>query len=442
MRIVGIWCGLVRGLAIGIGTLLFGLAHGVSAEEDPPQGDPAAQNEKLRQEIEAQGERIAELESKLGQSPPNSAAIDSLMAKFSKYPLTFTGFLKADMLYGTHRTNGTDAPRFLALEPALATRHDDFFSATVQHSRFALKWQGPQLSGGSLRALVETDLFTLGDTGSAKFNNAQFRLRQLYFDLDWKRWNVLAGQAWDVFSPLGPSTLNTNGYYWFGGNAGFRRPQLRATHRLPVADGTRIDLVASVNSNIGAARVDPLGRPLDTGEDAGQPVYEGATTLYFPAFAGRTGQLGASGLYGHEEADGLDGRIEQWAAGGHAELPLAAWAVLRGEIQHGVNTDAFLAGGSFDATGHPIKATSGWVQASLGPFHKLTTDLTFGLEDFDADRLPTGARDRNQLIGAGLRYQLFDPLVVGFEYTRFITDFKNSHDENGDLFWLSAIFSF
>ena len=47
-------------------------------------------------------------------------------------------------------------------------------------------------------------------------------------------WTVLVGQTWDLISPLNPTSLNTNGNYWFGGNAGFRRPQFQVTRKFRV----------------------------------------------------------------------------------------------------------------------------------------------------------------------------------------------------------------
>ena len=39
---------------------------------------------------------------------------------------------------------------------------------------------------------------------------------------------ILGGQTWDVISPLNPRSLNYS-VYWWAGNIGYRRPQVRLT---------------------------------------------------------------------------------------------------------------------------------------------------------------------------------------------------------------------
>ena len=71
-------------------------------------------------------------------------------------------------------------------------------------------------------AVLEWDFF---DATSP--NQMKPRFRQGYFTLAKKGHSLLFGQAWDLFSPLGPTTLMINGYLWQTGNVGFRHAQVR-----------------------------------------------------------------------------------------------------------------------------------------------------------------------------------------------------------------------
>ena len=62
-------------------------------------------------------------------------------------------------------------------------------------------------------------------------NKASLLLRHAYVEIKDDEFRLLAGQTWDVISPLCPGVL----FYsvgWDGGNIGYRRPQFRAERYL------------------------------------------------------------------------------------------------------------------------------------------------------------------------------------------------------------------
>ena len=72
----------------------------------------------------------------------------------------------------------------------------------------------------------------------------KFRNRLAAFTLAREETVWLFGQHWDVFSPLNPTTLMTNGNLWNTGNLGFRRAQVRYSGK---AGKQGMDWAASVN---------------------------------------------------------------------------------------------------------------------------------------------------------------------------------------------------
>lgn len=397
------------------------LLTSVSAAADPP-------------DLEA---RVLELEKQAAASAA-SGSVAPPPPSAPRAPFTISGFLKTDFLYGDARVNSTDAPRF-ALSETASKGTDDFFAATVQHSRLIGTWAGPELWGGALGGVAEVDFFTLNDTGDSKFNNAQLRARQLFAELRSKSWSVKVGQAWDIFSPLNPTTFNTNGNYWFGGNAGFRRPQIAGEATLPLGDH-ELTLAGSVNANIG--RTDTIGgRTVNSGEDAGIPVFEGSLTAKLALLPAGPLTITASGLWGEEDLEGLENGIDQWAVGISVILPILNTLSLRGEAQIGENTDAFLMGGGIASDGDPVSAGSGWAEISFKATPDLVLTALYGLEDLSRSEVSNAGRQRNQLFGASVKYSVLKALTLAAEYTHFDTDFRSASDANANLLWWSLIFN-
>jgi hypothetical protein len=392
-------------------------------------------NEWMRRQLEAQARRLDRLESESSLPVVDATNAHPVTGKFA---ITLTGFLKTDFLWNNARLNSTSAPRFAAQDD----HDDDQFTATVQHSRIIAKITGPAIGEGRIRGHVETDLFNLFDTTDLNFNNNQLRLRQLYVALDHPTWRLLLGQAWDLFSPLNVATLNTNGNYWFGGNAGFRRPQIQIRKRFDLADGHSITPAFSVNSNIGVTVTDD-DRVLNSGRDAGIPVLEGSLVYGFDGFDAGKILVGASGLWGQEDVDGVKSNLDQWGIAGHVVLPLTSWLTLKGEIQHGENLDAFLMGGGIiTANGDLIRATSGWGQITLRPCEKLTANAIYGQDDPRDSDLAADARSRNQVVGANLKYRPYTNFTLGVEYDYFDTRYKDAPNRDAHLLWFSGIFDF
>ena len=58
----------------------------------------------------------------------------------------------------------------------------------------------------------------------------------------------MAGQTWDVISPLNPGMLMYS-VGWEAGNIGYRRAQLRAERYVALSDSQLLTLQGSINQN-------------------------------------------------------------------------------------------------------------------------------------------------------------------------------------------------
>lgn len=352
------------------------------------------------------------------------------------------GFVKADALFIGGAVNSTDAPRWAVDED---TANDDTFTGTVQHSRLWLSLDHDKVNEtGKLKAYVEADLFNLDDIpDNSKYNNNQMRVRQLWVAYDEQMWSLRVGQAWDVFSPLNPTSMNTNGNLWFGGNAGFRRPQVRFTAGQEDAQGAHLLGEVSLNANLAMTGGE------ESGQNSGWPVAEGRVSLVLPTQEDRDMTVGVFGLWGQEEIDaavpgGAD--VDQWGFGFDFDLDIQEWLQLKGEFHWGENLDTYLTGGGVDtADGDELGSYGGWAQVILKLAPEMALSGYFGFEDIDDvdDPATFGSHvTENLVLGGQFRYDFFEVCTAGVELTHYDTDFQNAGSEKATAIWLSFLYNF
>ena len=416
-------------------TLIFGVAlFAVPAAADSIEDERV---QALEDENALLHRRLEALEGRLARLEDHEGVAVSAGSHARPFEFVLSGFLKTDMLWNDSRVNSTSAPRFAR---AIGDS-DGQFTSTVQHSRFILDLLGPSIGEGRLRGYVEMDFFNFLGGNDLNFSNAEPRIRQLWMAFDHPTWRVLLGETWDLFSPLNTATLNTNGNFWFGGNAGFRRPQVQARKRFALGGEHGLTLAGSVNANIGVPRLEEGGL-VETGRDSMIPVFQGSVVYHVPGLFAGEAQLGVSGLWGREQFDNFDENVDQWGVGGHLVLPITDWATLKGEVQYGENLDAFLAGPGVNASGDAIRTISGWTQLTLWPFDSTSANLLFGISDPVNSDLPDAAPSRNLVWSVNLKRTLYEYFVLGVEFQRFDTKYKAASDSDANLIWLSGILNF
>jgi hypothetical protein len=146
--------------------------------------------------------------------------------------LRLYGFGRVDLDFATHLYNDIQNPQFVLPEDpkfktgpsAVPIRPDQLnYSLYPRLTRVGAEYYGlpiPNLGGAVGLARVEIDFLTSNPGGPE--SRDLLRLRLAYAQVNCGEWTLLAGQDWDIISPLNPS-INDNTLQWNNGNMGDRR---------------------------------------------------------------------------------------------------------------------------------------------------------------------------------------------------------------------------
>ncbi len=335
-----------------------------------------------------------------------------------KNKLQLYGFFKLDAAYQDGGVNGLTFPRY-------ATAGDGNLYLSATHTRFGFKYAGTPLSNGmNVAAVLEWDFF---DTASA--NQMKPRFRQGYFTLSKKGHSLLFGQAWDLFSPLGPTTLMINGYLWQTGNVGFRHAQVRYAYSAP-----RFDFAVS------------LSDPATTGGWAAiMPVLQSRLGIKL----GTNGkyQFGVSGIYGRENASAANiaftNKVNTVGASLDWNLTLCKHLALKGEALTGANlTYVVSRAGLFTDTVRQEfaakKVLAFWSELLLTR-GKWSGWIGYAFEDLtDEEQLAAMELKKTGAILAGLQFAAGSGVSFGLEYSHFTSSYYQSVKAKTSQVMLSA----
>jgi kynurenine formamidase len=258
---------------------------------------------------------------------------------WSNLDVQLYGKIKADAAVDTSRTDTGNFARWVNHEST--NRDDHQMNVTANETRLGLKFNGPDVGEAKTSGLVEFDFF-----GGGAENKSTPMMRHAYMQIDWAKCglSLLAGQTWDVISPLNPTTLNYS-VQWWAGNIGYRRPQIRLTKVCELGGGTVLKLETAVARDIGRTSGFDPG---DSGEDSGLPSLQGRASLSFPFLAEKKATFGVSGHYSQEEYDtdaaGHNLNADSWSANLDMDLPILKWLAVKGEMFTGQDLDAYLGG--------------------------------------------------------------------------------------------------
>ncbi len=343
------------------------------------------------------------------------------------------GRLKADASFDTSRTSTGDFARWVEPESTNANDHES--NITANETRLGMRINGPDVGEAKTSGVFEMDFY-----GGGAENKSNPMMRHAYMQIDWAKYglSLLAGQTWDVISPLNPTTLNYS-VQWWAGNIGYRRPQIRLTKVCDLGGGTTLKIETAVARNIGhTSGFDPG----DSGEDSALPSLQGRASLTFPFLDGQKATIGASGHYAKEEYDtdatGRNLDADSWSANLDMDLPIVSWLRVKGEMYTGQDLDAYLGGIgqgiNMDPAGHAIlvnghlteiHSTGGWIAASLGPWGPWTFNVGCSGEFIDdSDVTSAAARTCNSSIFTNAIYKINTNTSVGLEVSRWHTEYK------------------
>lgn len=413
--------------------------------------DLANENAELKNRVENLERQVQALAG--GATEAGTATADAAAKKpvWSNLDIQFYGFIKGDASYDS--SSAYPGNYVVWTDSEANNNNDDKFNLTANETRLGFKVNGPKGKSMQTSGQVEFDFY-----GSpAPENKAKIQMRHAFLTMAWPEsdFSILAGQTWDVISPLNPSTLNYT-VLWDAGNIGYRRPQIRLTKEMLWTPPMRLKFEGAISRTIGRNPVNVTSK--ETGEDAGFPTVQGRVGLQFPWLAAGTTSMGVSGHYGQEEYDldntGRDRHFDSWSINFDILQPITKWMTLKAEIFSGENLDSYFGGigqgvRAVRSTTPPIRTIShdreigsagGWCAASLGPWNKWQFNVGLGIDDVDADDVNPGDRTLNRSVFGNAVYAMNKNTDVGFELSHWKTDYKGTSD--GDDVRLQASFKY
>ncbi|HEY4182785.1 MAG TPA: hypothetical protein VGM90_38400 [Kofleriaceae bacterium] len=347
-------------------------------------------------------------------------------------PLSVYGFARLDVLANDSRMSDVSQPFWVMPEPA-AGRVDSEMTMSPRLSRFGLsidEWDlGGDMTGSGL---IEVDF------GGGQGVNA-LRLRHAYAKLVFDQFiEVLAGQTWDLASPLAP-TVQTDTQMLFAGNTGDRRPQLRMSL---LSKHVRFGVAAAATGTLDQRDLDGDGQ-LD-GVASGTPSIQGLLEVRGGRGLDSDGRLA---LWSHVGTDALANgdRTTASAFGLSFILPATRAVRFQGELYFGSNA-ADIGGGIGQGvnkmTGKPIHAYGGWFEGAFAATDKHLLALGVTMDRAREADLEMGDRTQNQTMYAALRYKPRSALQLGLDYLHWVTDYAGMSDGVANRFdaYLSVFF--
>ncbi len=331
-------------------------------------------------------------------------------------PLSVYGSARLDILADDSRMSDIHAPLFVENEPSDG-RFDGELTMTPRLSQVGLgidEWQldqnGKYMGEGKLEI----------DFGGGAGTNV-IRLRHAYATVTVKhKLEVLAGQTWDLISPLYPTVQNDT-QLLFAGNTGDRRPQLRLS-ALPV-NNVRIAIAAAASGSLDQRDLDGDGQ-ID-GMASGAPMLQGLIELRQPVRRGRVILLGLWGHIAREElANGT--RYPSRSIGAHIQVPAPAvmWSA---EVYSGSNASD-IGGGVGQVvnpmTNHAVHSYGGWVELAVTPTPRHTVAFGGSADLARAEDVMPGERQGNGTVYGALRYKPKSSLQLGAEYLYWKTLYR------------------
>jgi len=429
---------MVRRVTTTLLTVLIMLSVTGVLRAEPATDALKKENAALRDRVTKLEAAMKALQDQMRGAAGAQAVVAGQRAVTSGIGVEFYGLVKLDAAYDTARMNTGNFGDFVASEET--NKDDNEFNMNARHSRFGLNFSGPEVGSAASSGKVEIDFY-----GGGEEFKAVPMMRHAYMQLDLDSGlSILAGQTSDVISPLVPSTLN---YWvgWYAGNIGYRRPQIRVTKGFELASDVDLNVRAAATRTIGGSAVAPGTDPGDTGEDAGFPTLQGRAGISFPFIDGKTTTLGVSGHWGQEEYDqdatGAHRSVDTWSVNLDLTLPLTDVLTLKGEAYVGANLKTYRGGINQGVTGlREISSAGGWVAASVGPIESWRFNLGGTLEDVDEGDVISTRPILNSSIFVNAIYSFNEKASVGFELTRWETDYKGTAD--GDCLRLQTSFMY
>jgi len=386
---------------------------------------------------------------------PQFYTLDELREEMKKlawtkgdYKIVPYGNLWGSAYYGSSRF----APgQFVLYIPSADDEGEDSFVIDTRRTRLGLNIAGPQVPlFGCAESGAQVEIDFMGFTGNVvggtvvpnSENFAGVLLRHAYAELKTENWRVLAGQTWDVISPLNPGML-TYAVGWAGGNIGFRRMQIRGERFFHFSDACLVTVQ-------GAMMQDIVSDQTAFAENVNWPVLQGRVALSLGESSGgpRPFTIGLAGHVGEQGWDfpGADDyRLPTWSVCADARYAITDRLGIQGEFFTGENLSTFLGGitqGINPITRRTIQATGGWVDLWYDWTPRLHSHVGYGNDNpLNAD-VPTSGRIFNSFLFGNVSFDVTKKLILGVEVSHWRTNYQDKAPGDSMIFEFAGQYAF
>lgn len=359
------------------------------------------------------------------------------------------GLARGDIDVATHLFNDIQNPFFvLPNDPTFTTGpgtvpvrpNSTNYSLYPRLTRVGLEYYGlpiPRLNCAVPSTRVEVDFLTNNPGGLE--SRELLRLRLGYAQVKGDEWTLLAGQDWDIVSPLIPS-INDNTLQWNNGNTGDRRPQVKLLRDHEMNNGWIWQFQNGIGLGDAINGIDRDGDGVRDNEYSGLPVYQGRIGFMGPSrVKDKKFIAGMWSLVGDQETNlPIAGERDflLWGYGFDLQLPLTHHFMFRGEVFQGSNLDDFRGGiqqGVNVATGDTIDTAGGWAEIVYQPIDCLLFSLGFSMDDPRNADIPLGGRTLNHSWYIGSRYLAGRGLMFGADFQDWTTEWNGFVDGHAIL---------
>lgn len=365
------------------------------------------------------------------------------------FDVDWYGYFKIDGAYDQNiSSHGNFA---LWVNQQSSDKDDAQFNMTANQTRLGLKVKGNGYSSVKVNGQLEFDLYGGVSGGTVAENKALLQLRHAYFTVESNNWKLLAGQSWDLFSPLNASTLNYP-VLWACGNLGYRRPQVSLFYTAQAGSNTDVILAGGFFRTIGSdltptfsLAAGETAEGSDDGTDAAIPSFQGRLDIQQKSESGNALRLGLSGLWGQLKAEtnlGNSETYESWGANGYFQFSSASGFGLNGEVYTGSNLSSYFGAILNSNTIDGVNSSGGYgtLWLKLSPKVKFTTGG--GIDKVKEEDISDGSRSQNLCIFGNLKYSIVSYVTLGLEVSSWETKYKNGDDASNLRVQSSFILNF
>ncbi len=344
------------------------------------------------------------------------------------------GQLWGSAFYGSSRWAPGQFILYVPSPEGLTGEGEDSFVIDTRRTRLGMNITGPDVplfGCAKSGAQVEVDFMGFAGNvvgGSVVPNSENFAgvlMRHAFAELKTDNWRLLAGQTWDVISPLNPGML-TYAVGWAGGNIGFRRMQIRGERYLHFSDSCLVTVQ-------GAMLQDVVADLPNLAENSNWPVLAGRVALSLgqanngvrPFTIGLSSHVGEQG-WDFPDAD--DYRLPTWSVCADAKYIVTPRLGIQGEFFTGENLATFLGGinqGINPLTRRTIQSTGGWIDLWYDWTPRLHSHLGCGIDNPLNTDVQTRGRTENSFLFGNVSFDVTKKLVLGLEVSHWKTEYQD-----------------